>query len=105
MEHYIIFLIAGVLVMIGFLIFAYWYFDWSKNITAADNNKTPNAVLGYNIAFDFLALSITGLIIVLAIILYILSDSYRDVAALIMGTSIGSILTRTPSFKDKNNQQ
>ena len=75
------------------------FFNWTAKITAVEADK-PNSILGYNIAFDFLAWSTTSLIIIGAFIMYFFKDN--ELAVLIMGISIGSVLTRTPSFKEKD---
>ncbi len=76
------------------------FFNWTAKITAVKENE-PNSILGYNIAFDFMAWTVTALIIVISFIVYLITES-KELAVLIMGISIGSVLTRTPSFKEKD---
>lgn len=97
-EYLVVFIFCISLLFICFLIVK--FFGWAKSITAHDNSGTPNAILGYNIAFDFLAWMITGLIIILSFVLLVLNIN-KDLIILILGISIGSVLTRTPSFKEK----
>jgi len=94
----IIFYIVLLIVFIGLVFIVLKFFTWAKEITAIKNGK-PNSVLGYNIAFDFMAWGITGIIIVISFMLYFLEKN--ELAVLIMGITIGSVLTRTPSFKEK----
>lgn len=97
-KYLVLFIFCISLLFIGFLIIK--FFGWAKSITAHDNSGTPNAILGYNIAFDFLAWMVTGLIIILSFVLLVLNIN-KDLIILILGISIGSVLTRTPSFKEK----
>jgi len=78
----------------------YLFFNWTAKITAIKENE-PNSVLGYNIAFDFMAWAVTALIIAISFVIYLTTQS-KELAVLIMGISIGSVLTRTPSFKEKD---
>jgi len=63
----------------------------------------PNSVLGYNLAFDFMAWIATIIIIIISFRLYLYGEN-NDLITLILGISIGSVLTRTPSFKEKGQQ-
>jgi hypothetical protein len=76
------------------------FFKWSDKITCMKDGE-HNTVLGYNIAFDYLALTITGLVIIISFILFI-TEINKDITSLILGISIGSLITRTPSFKEKD---
>ena len=96
-------LIYGILILIALAIGLYGthlFFNWTAKITAL-KEKEPNSVLGYNIAFDFMAWMVTALIIIISFIIYLTTES-KELAVLIMGISIGSVLTRTPSFKEKD---
>ena len=98
-------LIYGIIVLVAMAIFLYGtklFFDWAAKITAINNKEgAPNSILGYNIAFDFLAWAVTALIITISFVIYLTTES-KELAVLIMGISIGSVLTRTPSFKEKD---
>lgn len=73
------------------------FFKWYDKITCMKDSE-HNTVLGYNIAFDYLALTITGLVIIISFILFAMEIN-KDITSLILGISIGSLFTRTPSFK------
>jgi len=93
----------GILILFALaigLLWTYLFFNWVAKITAMKENE-PNSVLGYNIAFDFMAWMVTALIIVISFTIYLTTES-KELAVLIMGISIGSVLTRTPSFKEKD---
>ena len=93
----------GILILVALAIGLYGiylFFNWTAKTTALRENE-PNSVLGYNIAFDFMAWMVTALIILISFIIYLTTES-KELAILIMGISIGSVLTRTPSFKEKD---
>lgn len=98
-KHIVIYVFSFLsLLVIGYLILK--FFEWAQKITCMKDGE-QNTVLGYNIAFDFLAISLTGVIIVFSFILFLTGVS-KEISALILGISIGSVLTRTPSFKEKD---
>jgi len=102
METYLLLMIFGLILGVFLIIITNKYFNWTEKITSIRENR-PNSVLGYFIAFDSLVLILTFFIIIIAIILYT-ADSMKDkkeLIVLILGLSIGSIITRTPSFKEK----
>ena len=87
------------LILAGIIWVIFRFFKWAERITSMEGGA-PNSVLGYNIAFDFMAWAVTGIVIILAFISYFVFDK-SELTVLIMGITIGSILTRTPSFKEK----
>ena len=90
---------VSVVYVVGFLLSIYLYFQWTKENILLEKGK-PNSILGYNLAFDFMAWIVTTIIIIISFNLYLYGEN-RDLITLILGISIGSVLTRTPSFKEK----
>ena len=86
--------------VIGFGYIIIKFFKWTEILTREKSGE-QNTVLGYNIAFDFLAWSVTFLIIIISFIIY-LTGYNKELATIILGTAIGSAITRTPSFKEKD---
>lgn len=93
------FLATIVIIASVFLLFR--FFKWSRSLIETDKDGIPNGILGYNIVFDFMAWAITGIIIIISFLLLMLNIN-KDLIILILGISIGSVLTRTPSFKEKS---
>ncbi|MFA5792830.1 MAG: hypothetical protein WC897_03075 [Candidatus Gracilibacteria bacterium] len=57
----------------------------------------PNSLLAYHFFFDLFAFGLTALVIILAFSEIGLED---DISTFVLGAAIGSLLTRTPSFKE-----
>lgn len=91
----------GTIITIASVYLILRFFKLAKSLIEIDKDGIPNGILGYNIAFDFMAWFITGIIIVISFILLVF-DINKDLIILILGISIGSVLTRTPSFKEKS---